>query len=464
MAANRDRHGRDRRPRRGGDADACSTTAGASSCRGSTSASSSASTGDERLDLVQADLFDAEHGRPTSSRSRRAPTLRRASSTSSAASPQGGRVHETPVDDFERQFRLNLRPTYLVTRGGDPAMLAAAAARSSASPRAPRCSRSPAPPATSPPRPRVLAFVRRARRRVPRRRHPRNAILPSRDRHARQPRVDARRRPRRVGHARGDRAASSRFLCSDDAARDQRRRTSPYTAAHDLTRAASDRRWWTLGAVCVATFMLLLDITIVNVALPDIAQGPALVASPTCSGSIDAYALSLAALLLTAGSLADLLRAPARVRRRPRGLHGRLAAVRRSSTSPLVPRLARGAAGRRRRRRCSPRRSRCSRQAFQGRERGTAFGVWGATIGAAVAVGPLVGGVLTETVGWESIFLVNVPIGIAAIAVDAHARRRVARPGRRRRRLGRARDVLAAACSCSSSRSCAATPRAGGAR
>src|SRR4051812_49550535 len=67
-----------------------------------------------------------------------------------------------------------------------------------------------------------------------------------------------------------------------------------------------DRRWWTLGAVCVATFMLLLDITIVNVALPDIARD--LRSSFTdLQWVIDAYALSLAALLLTAGSLADLL-------------------------------------------------------------------------------------------------------------------------------------------------------------
>jgi MFS family permease len=55
---------------------------------------------------------------------------------------------------------------------------------------------------------------------------------------------------------------------------------------------------------------------------------------------------------------------------------------------------------------------------FHGRERGTAFGVWGATTGAAVAVGPLVGGLLTEKVGWESIFLINLPIGLAAIAVS----------------------------------------------
>jgi len=55
--------------------------------------------------------------------------------------------------------------------------------------------------------------------------------------------------------------------------------------------------------------------------------------------------------------------------------------------------------------------------AFQGRDRGTAFGVWGATTGASVAVGPLVGGALTDGIGWEAIFLVNIPVGIAAIAM-----------------------------------------------
>ena len=55
--------------------------------------------------------------------------------------------------------------------------------------------------------------------------------------------------------------------------------------------------------------------------------------------------------------------------------------------------------------------------AYSGRDRGTAFGLWGATTGAAVAIGPLVGGVLTEAIGWEAIFFVNVPIGIAAVAL-----------------------------------------------
>src|SRR6266545_1927421 len=66
-----------------------------------------------------------------------------------------------------------------------------------------------------------------------------------------------------------------------------------------------DRKWWTLIAVCVATFMLLLDITIVNVALPDIERS--LHASfSDLQWVVDAYALTLAALLLTGGSLADL--------------------------------------------------------------------------------------------------------------------------------------------------------------
>ena len=77
-------------------------------------------------------------------------------------------------------------------------------------------------------------------------------------------------------------------------------------------------------------------------------------------------------------------------------------------------------------------------QEFEGRERGTAIGVWGATIGGAVAIGPLVGGAITEGLGWEWIFFVNVPIGIAAIflTVDQARERQGARPVADR--LGRA--------------------------
>src|SRR3954452_6545104 len=75
--------------------------------------------------------------------------------------------------------------------------------------------------------------------------------------------------------------------------------------AEQVTPSPRDPKWWTLTAVCLGVFMLLLDITIVNVALPDI-QTELDATLSDLQWVIDAYALSLAALLLTAGSLADL--------------------------------------------------------------------------------------------------------------------------------------------------------------
>ena len=89
------------------------------------------------------------------------------------------------------------------------------------------------------------------------------------------------------------------------------------------------------------------------------------------------------------------------------------------------------------------------------------MGVYGATIGLAVAFGPLVGGALVEGIGWESIFFLNVPIGIAALAITYTHAAGVARPERLPHRLGRAGDLLDWPCSCSCSGCCAATRRAG---
>ncbi len=173
-------------------------------------------------------------------------------------------------------------------------------------------------------------------------------------------------------------------------------------------------RWWTLGAVCVATFMLLIDITIVNVALPAIAAD--LGSSFTdLQWVVDAYALSLASLLLTAGSLADLF---GRRRIFVIGLtlftlSSLLCGLATTPTFLTLARAAQGIGGAA----MFATSLALLAQAFHGPERGTAFGIWGATIGAAVAIGPLVGGALTEHVSWESIFLINLPIGVAAIAV-----------------------------------------------
>src|SRR3954469_14868692 len=175
-----------------------------------------------------------------------------------------------------------------------------------------------------------------------------------------------------------------------------------------------DRKWGTVIAVCVATFILLLDITVVNVALPDIQKDLGASLS-SLQWVVDAYSLTLAAFLLTAGSLADRMgrrrvftfgfaiftiasflcgiSPNATLLNLARGLQGVGGAAMFATSLALIA------------------------QEFQGRERGTAIGAWGATIGGAVAVGPLVGGALTEGFGWEWIFFVNIPIGIGAIVL-----------------------------------------------
>jgi EmrB/QacA subfamily drug resistance transporter len=176
-----------------------------------------------------------------------------------------------------------------------------------------------------------------------------------------------------------------------------------------------ERKWWTLLAVSVATFMLLLDITVVNVALPSIRED--LGASFTdLQWVVDAYALTLAALVLTAGSLADRL---GRRKLFAAGLAvftvaSLLCAV---ATGPTFLNLARALQGVGGAAMFAVSLALIAQEFAPGRQRGMAMGMYGATIGVAVAIGPLVGGALTDGLGWESIFYLNVPIGIAAIAV-----------------------------------------------
>jgi EmrB/QacA subfamily drug resistance transporter len=174
-------------------------------------------------------------------------------------------------------------------------------------------------------------------------------------------------------------------------------------------------KWWTLIAVSVATFMLLLDITVVNVALPSIRDD--LGASFTdLQWVVDAYALTLAALVLTAGSLAD------RLGRRRVFAAGLLIFSVASLLCALAPdptflNLARALQGVGGAVMFAVSLALVAQEFPAGRERGTAMGIYGATIGISVAIGPLVGGALTDGLGWESIFYLNVPVGIAAMAI-----------------------------------------------
>jgi EmrB/QacA subfamily drug resistance transporter len=176
-----------------------------------------------------------------------------------------------------------------------------------------------------------------------------------------------------------------------------------------------ERKWWTLIAVSVATFMLLLDITVVNVALPSIRED--LGASFTdLQWVIDAYALTLAALVLTAGSLADRL---GRRRLFAAGLAifsvaSALCALAPDPTFLNAARALQGVGGAVM---FAVSLALIAQEFTAGRERGMAMGAYGASIGVAVAIGPLVGGALTDSLGWESIFYLNVPVGAAALAV-----------------------------------------------
>ncbi|CAG6395992.1 MFS transporter [Streptomyces cocklensis] len=173
-------------------------------------------------------------------------------------------------------------------------------------------------------------------------------------------------------------------------------------------------RWWTLTAVCVGTFMLLLDITIVNVALPDVQKE----LHSSFSGLqwvVDAYALTLASTLLTCGSLADLFG------RRRAYLTGLTLFTAASllcglANGTLFLELARGAQGIGGAAMFAVSLALLA-ETFRGKDRGIAFGIWGAVTGLAVAVGPVVGGALTSGLSWRWIFFVNVPVGLVAVAI-----------------------------------------------
>jgi EmrB/QacA subfamily drug resistance transporter len=175
------------------------------------------------------------------------------------------------------------------------------------------------------------------------------------------------------------------------------------------------RKWWTLLAVSVATFMLLLDITVVNTALPAIEED--LGASFTeLQWVIDAYTLSLAALVLTAGSLADRL-GRRRVFAAGLGIFTVASLAAGLAPDPTFLNIARAIQGIGGAIMFAVSLALVAQEFAPGRERGTAMGIYGATIGVSVAVGPLVGGALVDALGWEWVFFLNVPVGIAAIAV-----------------------------------------------
>ena len=178
------------------------------------------------------------------------------------------------------------------------------------------------------------------------------------------------------------------------------------------------RKWLPLVAICLGAFILLVDVTIVNVALPRMADD--LDASfSSLQWVIDIYALALAALLLVSGSLADLF---GHRRLYVAGLTVFALASLACALSPnaavlITARAVQGVGGAA----MFATSAALVAATYKGRDRGVAFGVWGAVNGAAAAAGPIVGGLLTQGFGWQAIFLVNLPIALVAVLLSLRA-------------------------------------------
>ncbi|GAA5094386.1 MFS transporter [Nocardia iowensis] len=188
-------------------------------------------------------------------------------------------------------------------------------------------------------------------------------------------------------------------------------------------------KWWTLIGVCVGVFMILLDVTIVNVALPDI-QTHFTATLTDLQWVIDAYVLTLAAFLLTGGTVADL------VGRRIVFAYGLVIFTLASLLCGLangvlmlsLSRALQGVGGAI----MFATSLALLAAAFPPKERGIAFGAFGGITGVALAIGPVLGGALTSGLSWRWIFLVNLPVGIAALLITVFGMTESRDPAQRR--------------------------------
>ncbi|MFL5971084.1 MAG: DHA2 family efflux MFS transporter permease subunit, partial [Gaiellaceae bacterium] len=184
-------------------------------------------------------------------------------------------------------------------------------------------------------------------------------------------------------------------------------------ALHLLSEEA--RKWWTLAAVAFGLFMIMLDNTVVNVALPSMARDLGADLS-ALEWIVTGYALTFAALMLTGGKLADLLG------RRLIFVVGLVIFTGSSLACGLAEteqfligaRVVQGAGAAL----MNPATLSIIAATFPPRQRGMAIGIWAGVSALALAIGPLVGGLLTDHLHWSWIFFVNVPVGIVAIVAS----------------------------------------------
>jgi EmrB/QacA subfamily drug resistance transporter len=181
-----------------------------------------------------------------------------------------------------------------------------------------------------------------------------------------------------------------------------------------------NRKWWTLAAMCFALFMIMLDNTVVNVALPSI-QKVLGASMSSLEWTVNAYTLTFAVLLVTGGRLGDIFG------RRRMFLFGVVVFAASSAAIGLAPdqnwliagRAIQGIGGAF----MMPGTLSIISNTFPPQERGRAIGTWAGVSALALALGPAVGGALTEYVSWRAIFFLNLPVAVGAVIVTLFAAR-----------------------------------------
>ena len=185
--------------------------------------------------------------------------------------------------------------------------------------------------------------------------------------------------------------------------------------ALEVLLAEENRKWWTLAAVAFGLFMIMLDNTVVNVALPSI-ERDLHVSISSLEWIVTAYALTFAALLITGGKLGDLFG------RRRIFIVGIAIFTLSSLACGLAPtagfligaRAVQGIGAAL----MNPASLSIITATFPPRERGQAIGIWAGVSAMALAIGPLVGGLIVDNINWNWIFFINVPVGIAGVIVS----------------------------------------------